>query len=303
MSPIVVGAIIGIVAGIGLFQIYLSWRATQPTLVSRIAPMFDSAARDRLQSGRSPVRQLLGAAATDLGRVISVIGSTTSSVASRLAALGRGTTVAAFRTEQLAWSAIALVVAMAVIPLFLRWRIPVPIIIVVIVLAAIGGALARDTFLTWQVERYRARIVGQLPDVAELLSLALSAGEGPIAALSRVSSLGSAEFSLRLRTMLGAVHSGLPLTTAFERLGRDSGIPQLQRFADSFVTALERGTPLATVLSGLASDMRAEQREALMESGGKREIGMLVPVVFLIMPISVLFALFPAAATLTLVTP
>ncbi|SEA18093.1 tight adherence protein C [Bowdeniella nasicola] len=303
MTAPLLGAFTGLLLGLGLFQLYLVRRSAQPTLGTRIAPMFDARERDRVRSGQSPIRVLIATAARDLGRVISLAGSSSSSVTARLATLGQGRSLASFRTEQLAWSAVGLVIALPMVPALLRWNVPTLVMIALMALSALAGALVRDTVLTWQVQRYRAKLLAQLPDVAELIGLSLSAGEGPIAALTRVSDLGNSELAVRLRQMLGTVHSGQNLSVGLAELGRDSGIAQLERFSDSFVTALDRGTPLAGVLSALAADLRAEQREALMESGGKREIGMLVPVVFLIMPISILFALFPVAASLRIVMP
>ena len=37
-----------------------------------------------------------------------------------------------------------------------------------------------------------------------------------------------------------------------------------------------------------------------MEEGGKREIAMMVPVVFLILPVTVIFAVFPGLTTIRL---
>ena len=59
------------------------------------------------------------------------------------------------------------------------------------------------------------------------------------------------------------------------------------------VVAVERGTPLAEVLRAQAQDVREAGRRALMEAGGRKEIAMMVPVVFLVLPVTVLFAVFP----------
>lgn len=56
---------------------------------------------------------------------------------------------------------------------------------------------------------------------------------------------------------------------------------------------LERGTPLAEVLRAQAVDVREAGKRALLEAGGRKEIAMMVPVVFLVLPVTVLFALFP----------
>lgn len=44
--------------------------------------------------------------------------------------------------------------------------------------------------------------------------------------------------------------------------------------------------------------MREAGRRALMESGGRKEVLMMVPVVFLILPVTVVFAIYPSIATL-----
>ena len=61
-----------------------------------------------------------------------------------------------------------------------------------------------------------------------------------------------------------------------------------------------RGAPLIDVLSRHASEARSLQRNLLMDKAGKAEISMMIPVVFLILPISILFALYPSMTHLNL---
>ena len=72
-----------------------------------------------------------------------------------------------------------------------------------------------------------------------------------------------------------------------------TGLLSLARFVDGVVVAVERGTPLADVLRAQAVDVREAGKRALLEAGGRKEIAMMVPVVFLVLPVTVLFALFP----------
>jgi len=76
-------------------------------------------------------------------------------------------------------------------------------------------------------------------------------------------------------------------------------IPQVTRFVDGLVVAVERGTPLSDILRAQAADVRAQRKRELLEAGGKKEIYMLVPVVFLILPVVVLFALYPGFFSLS----
>ena len=79
-------------------------------------------------------------------------------------------------------------------------------------------------------------------------------------------------------------------------------VPAVARFANGLAVALERGTPLADVLHAQAGDVREAQRRELIESGARREVFMMVPVVFLVLPTTVVFAFWPGVVGLRLAT-
>ena len=54
------------------------------------------------------------------------------------------------------------------------------------------------------------------------------------------------------------------------------------------------------VLSRHAVEARGNQRNRVMAAAGKAEISMMIPVVFLILPISILFALWPSLTNLNM---
>ena len=64
------------------------------------------------------------------------------------------------------------------------------------------------------------------------------------------------------------------------------------------LVALERGTPLADVVRAQAQDVRELSKRELMETAGRKEVHMMVPLVFGILPLTVLFAVFPGIALL-----
>jgi tight adherence protein C len=80
-------------------------------------------------------------------------------------------------------------------------------------------------------------------------------------------------------------------------------IPSVRRFVDGLSIAVGRGTPLADVLRAQAGDARADLHRSLLEIAGRKELLMLLPVVFLVLPTVVLVALFPAISALTSVAP
>jgi tight adherence protein C len=83
------------------------------------------------------------------------------------------------------------------------------------------------------------------------------------------------------------------LTTALAQVADELRIPSLTRAVTHVVGALDRGSPLAEVLRVQAADAREHARRDLLEAAGKKEIGMMIPLVFLILPVTVAFAVWP----------
>jgi tight adherence protein C len=167
------------------------------------------------------------------------------------------------------------------------------------IIGVLGGILGRDGWLGRQVVRRQDRILRELPTLADLLCLAVTAGEGPRAALERTVQRSGGELSRELAVVLADLRAGEPFTTAMERLSVRVPIPAIIRFVDGLVVAVERGTPLGDVLRAQAADVREQHKRDLIEAGGRREVLMLVPVVFLELPVVILFALYPGLVSLT----
>jgi tight adherence protein C len=175
-----------------------------------------------------------------------------------------------------------------------------------VILAGVGGLagwLARDRRLARQVRRRQDRIEQQLPTVAELLAFAVAAGESPVAALQRAAECTAGDMSDEVRRAVADIRGGIPLEPALRRMAERAGAPSLHRFVEGIVVAMERGTPLADVMRAQASDARGAQQRRLMEVAGRKDVAMLVPVVFLILPTVVLIALYPGIQGLRLVVP
>ena len=143
-------------------------------------------------------------------------------------------------------------------------------------------------------------MLSEFPTVAEMLALAVGAGEGPVSALERVTRTSKGELSKELGVALAQARAGATLVSALEDLAARTSLPTLARFVDGVAVAVERGTPLADVLRAQAVDVREASKRALLESGGKKEVAMMVPVVFFILPVTMLFALFPGFVSLRL---
>jgi tight adherence protein C len=72
----------------------------------------------------------------------------------------------------------------------------------------------------------------------------------------------------------------------------------LKPLINQMETALERGTPLAEVSRIFASDQRLKFRNLLTKQAAAKEITMLFPVVFVVLPSVLAVAMYPALTVL-----
>jgi tight adherence protein C len=140
----------------------------------------------------------------------------------------------------------------------------------------------------------------ELPELLEFLALSLAAGEGIGNSLLRVSRVAGGELAAEFRDVVSRTSMGEPLGDALRALAEDLDLPPLRRFVDQLTGALERGSPLADVLRAQAQDARDEHKRRLLELAGRKEVAMLVPLVFLILPMTVIFAIWPGLLVLQL---
>ncbi|MCU1693292.1 MAG: Type secretion system protein [Frankiales bacterium] len=303
---------LGLLAGGGLCLAALGTPAARrPSLDDRLAPYLrDTPRQSRLLAQRQTLtpfptmERILAPVLGDLAGFVERTVGGVSSVRRRLDALGDGTTVEQFRAEQVVWGALGLAAAFAVTVFSVLGGGAIsPVGLLGLgVLLTVGGVLGRDRYLSKQVTRREERMLEEFPTVAELLALAVSAGEGPVGALERVHRISVGELSKELGRALGEARAGATLVQALESVARRTSLAPLARFVDGVSIAVERGTPLADVLRAQAVDVREAGKRQLLEAAGRKEIGMMAPVVFFVLPITILFALFPGAQQLQLVT-
>lgn len=294
-----------VLAGLGLgFGLWclasLAPRMRQPRLARRLAPYLQdvsAGAREALApppEGPVPVLGLLVLPVSGpLARGLAAVAGSDAELTRRLRQAGRADSLARHRTEQVLWgivgAALGILAGLVVSPLAGLALTP---------LLAVAGVLLRDRMLVLAARRRLARLADELPVVLELLALSLSAGEGITDAVRRVSRVGSGELAREFAGVVAAVATGIPFPVALDTLARDLDLPPLRRSVDQVLGALERGTPLAEVLLAQAQDARDDARRGFLEAAGRREIAMLVPLVFLILPVTVVFAVFPGLLVL-----
>ena len=107
--------------------------------------------------------------------------------------------------------------------------------------------------------------------MAELLALAVGAGEGPVAALDRVvGPLAAASCPPSSARVLADIRTGTPVAAALDAWPAAPGCRSWPGSPRAWRSPIERGTPLAGVLHAQAADVREAGRRALIESGARQ---------------------------------
>ncbi len=293
------GALLGLLAGLGALLVVRRLPIVRRVrLADRVAPPIVVMGTGR--AGVPTRRSLLHSLATRLDRVVGG----RAALARRLDACGGELSIEQYRASQVLWSASGALPGAALLAFGgLSAKPSVSLAGAALVIAGLaGGVAARDSWLTRAIKDRDAAMLAQLPAVADLFALAVAAGESPLGALQRIARGGGGPLRDELRRVLADVRAGTPLVTALDAFAARTSVTALARFLDGLVVAVERGTPLADVLRAQAGDVRESAKRQLMESGGRKEIAMMIPVVFLVLPTVVAFAAYPAFTSLTFVT-
>ena len=306
LTDLALAILLGGGIGVGLWSIASalpSWKVAP--LATRIAPYVrdvtdpaGTSITDRLTDPTLAVARGARALWSRAQARFARLAGGSESVELRLAQAGKPTDAAAFRGSQLLWAVVGSGVGAGLVVLAVaagQFTLPV---IALPAIGFVGGLFLADLSLTTQARSRISRIEEELPTVLEFLALCLAAGEGILGSVRRVAGVGSGELTAELRAITIEVDTGATLTDALTGMTRRLQAPILTRAIDHTVAAIERGSPLAETLQAQAADARDDAKRSLIETAGRKEIYMMIPLVFGLLPLSVLFAIFPGVSLL-----
>ena len=136
-----------------------------------------------------------------------------------------------------------------------------------------------------------------LPDVSGVIGLLLSAGLPVSVAIGWLAPRTNGEVGRLLGDLAANLELGADLLAELEELSR-YGDPGLTELAEKLKLMVERGAGVSAQVFELAGSLRAALYRELLAKAGSNETKMLIPTVFLILPVTVLFALFPSLVVL-----
>ena len=155
-------------------------------------------------------------------------------------------------------------------------------------------ALAVQRKSTQEQLKSSREIEGEIPAQIQLIAILISAGMSPTNAIATLSTRSNSTSAQALRQIVMDIENGYSIVAALDRFKMRFHSIALRRFSTSLILGIERGSSLTPILVAQVRDARLSSKSEVLKKAGKAEIALMIPVVFLILPISILFALWPS---------
>ena len=168
----------------------------------------------------------------------------------------------------------------------------------VAVLLPVIGVLAVPTWINKAVQQRAERVRGDLPEVLDLLAIAVEAGRGFEAALELVGRDIPGPLADELRRALREMELGATRRDALHGVKRRTEVPEVNNFVMALTQADVLGMPVGRVLRAQSDEVRNRRRQWAREKAGKLPIKILFPMVGLIFPAIFVVLLGPAASSI-----
>lgn len=140
----------------------------------------------------------------------------------------------------------------------------------------------------------------QVAELSLLLAVALDSGLSLVGALYETFSRANGLVAQKFHRLLASLELGGNLYDELATLRSQAGSSALANLVIKLQVSLQFGSPLSEQLMAFAKSLRQHIAQVQLTQASKRENLMLMPLVFLILPVTVLFAVFPALQYLNL---
>jgi tight adherence protein C len=170
---------------------------------------------------------------------------------------------------------------------------PAAVILGFIVAVVIGWAFP-PFIVRGKADSRLARIDYDMPELIDLLVVAVEAGLGLTAALQLASGRLSGPLGEELRIAVQEQRMGLTTLQALDNMLGRCGTDAMRSFVRAMIQGERLGVSVGQILRSLALEMRKRRRAAAEERAQKAPIKMLFPLVFMIFPAMFVVILGPA---------
>jgi tight adherence protein C len=170
-----------------------------------------------------------------------------------------------------------------------------PVLALVFGAAGLGiGYIVPEFWLSRRVKARQKKIVLQIPDALDLLTISVRAGLGFDAALAKVVEKLRGPLPDEFRRALAEIRMGKSRREALRDIIPRTDVPSLSNFIGAIIQAEQLGVSISKVLQVQSEQLRIDRRQRAEEMAQKAPIKMLFPLVGCIFPSLFIVILGPA---------
>lgn len=160
------------------------------------------------------------------------------------------------------------------------------------------GYLIPSLWLSSKVTSRQKEITRSMPDMLDLLVIAVEAGLGFDAAVQRYTEKADNHLSQEFKRAIAEIRMGRARRDALKEMVNRTEVPDLSAFISAVIQADQLGVSISRVLTVQADQMRIIRRQRAEEMAQKAPLKMLFPMVFLIFPAMFVVILGPSVPQL-----
>lgn len=142
-------------------------------------------------------------------------------------------------------------------------------------------------------------VSSELPDFLLVFALAVKSGASVTQTLIYLKDKCRGQISKELSELVTVVDLGASLVEELRGISQRLPSPRIEEFTQTLISNLEFGAAISDALLEQSKSTSEELTRNLAKQAASNETKMLIPTIFLILPITVLFAIFPSLAMLS----
>jgi len=186
------------------------------------------------------------------------------------------------------------IIAMIVLPLFaLRIFGTAPFMFFIAACLVAAGYSSPILIANMEIERHLEEFRKVLPPAVDMLYTFVLGGKNLYQAFISVAAVSREPLKGEFEKTAREIEFGSPLAEALGRLEERCPLPELGLLLNSILESEKRGYPLSETLSVFSKELRLKRRDALKMRIAKAPIKLLAPLIFLILPASIILTVGP----------
>lgn len=192
------------------------------------------------------------------------------------------------------WAKLALGGGAALVGLVVLTSGAGPLTWLLVVGAVVGAYHVPDAVLHGRGQERQKTLARELPDALDQMTVAVTAGLGFEAAMTRAATNGTGPLAEELTRTLQDITAGRPRREAYAALVRRTEVLELKRFVGAINQAEAYGIAISDVLRTQADEMRIKRRQRAKEAAMKVPVKVTFPLMLCFLPALLLVVVGPA---------